>query len=47
MKKQLSIIALLLAAAGCINKVPIDFGEVTPQLVLNAQLMAEEDEQAI
>lgn len=47
MKKQLSIIALLLAATGCINKVPIDFGEVTPQLVLNAQLMAEEDEQAI
>lgn len=47
MKKMLYILALSLSAAGCINKVPVDFGEVTPQLVLNAQLMAEEDEQAI
>ena len=47
MKKLPYILALLLAATGCINKVPIEFGEVTPQLVLNAQLLAKEDVQAI
>lgn len=40
MKKMLYILALSLSAAGCINKVPVDFGEVTPQLVLNAQMEA-------
>ena len=47
MKKLLYILALSLAAEACINKVAVDFGEVTPQLVLNAQLMAQEDEQAV
>ena len=47
MKKLLSIAVLSLAATGCINKVPIDFGEVTPQLVLNAQMLAQDDAQVV
>ena len=47
MRKVIYIIALSLAAAGCINKVDIEFGEVTPQLVLNAQLRATEERQAV
>lgn len=45
--KKIYITALSLLAVGCINKVPVDFGDDTPQLVLNAQLMADEDTQAI
>jgi len=47
MKKLLYIVALSLVAEGCINKVPVDFGEVEPQLVLNAQLNAEKSAQVI
>ncbi len=47
MKRILSIAVFSLAAASCINKVPIDFGEVTPQLVLNAQLDAQEGGQVV
>ena len=47
MKKLVYFIALSFVAAGCINKVKIDFGEVTPQLVMNAQMMAQENEQVV
>ena len=47
MKRLLSIIAFTLVAAGCINKVPIDFGDTTPQLVMNAQMESADDVQMI
>lgn len=47
MKKLVYLIALSFIAAGCINKVNIDFGEVTPQLVMNAQMLAQENQQVI
>ena len=45
--KKIYVAALSLLAVGCINKVPVDFGDETPQLVLNAQLLAHEGTQAI
>ena len=47
MKKLVYLIALSFVAAGCINKVNIDFGEVTPQLVMNAQMLAQENQQVV
>jgi hypothetical protein len=47
MKKFVYIMALSIVAAGCINKVKVDFGEVTPQLVMNAQMLARENEQVV
>lgn len=47
MKKILSILVLSIAAAGCINEIRVDFGEVTPQLVLNAQMEAKEGIQLV
>ena len=47
MKRPLFILVLSLAASGCINKIPIEFGEPVPQLVLNAQMRAQEGTQII
>ena len=47
MKKLLYMVALMLGAGACMNKVPVDFGEVEPKLVMNAQLESQEGEQLI
>lgn len=47
MKKLLYMVALTLVAGACMNKVPVDFGEVEPKLVMNAQLESREGEQLI
>ena len=47
MKRIPSLAALALATASCINTVPLDFGEPTPQLVMNAQLEAGEGDQLV
>ena len=47
MKKALYIGLLPLALSACIHTIPVDFGEVEPRLVLNAQLSAADGEQAI
>ena len=47
MKKLLYIMAVSLAAGACINKVPVDFGNPEPQLVLNAQLLSQDEDQII
>lgn len=47
MKKLLYMVSLMLGAGACMNKVPVDFGEVEPKLVMNAQLESQEGEQLI
>ena len=47
MKKLLTLLAVSLAAGACINKIPVDFGDVEARLVLNAQLLSQGDEQLI
>lgn len=46
MRKLLYLAALLLLAA-CENVIEVDFGEVEPQMVLNAQLLSSEGPQAV